>query len=242
LKFDLVSEGIDWFEKCGSPTTMKTLLNDLRSPVSRPRPRKRNVAPPLIGVAILAILLTAGWLTWRHPWRHPILTQRQLTSNPPENPVMYASLSPDGHYLAIVERDGLSIRGIDSGDARKIELPPGYELTIPTPRVDWYPDGTTLLLSGGQIPGEATASIWALPLMGGKPRRIQTDGLAAALSPDASRIAYARLVAAGAEIWCMGVNGENPRRIVPEDSSGVFPNPVWSATGRRIAPRSGLMT
>ena len=26
LKFDLVSEGIDWFEACGSPTTMKTLL------------------------------------------------------------------------------------------------------------------------------------------------------------------------------------------------------------------------
>jgi hypothetical protein len=26
LKFDLVSEGIDWFEACGSPTTMKTLV------------------------------------------------------------------------------------------------------------------------------------------------------------------------------------------------------------------------
>jgi MoaA/NifB/PqqE/SkfB family radical SAM enzyme len=26
LKFDLVSEGIDWFERCGSPTTTKTLL------------------------------------------------------------------------------------------------------------------------------------------------------------------------------------------------------------------------
>ena len=25
LKFDLVSEGIDWFERCGSPTTMQTL-------------------------------------------------------------------------------------------------------------------------------------------------------------------------------------------------------------------------
>ena len=25
LKFDLVSEGIDWFEKCGSPTTIKPL-------------------------------------------------------------------------------------------------------------------------------------------------------------------------------------------------------------------------
>ena len=26
LKFDLVSEGIDWFERCGSETTTKTLL------------------------------------------------------------------------------------------------------------------------------------------------------------------------------------------------------------------------
>ena len=25
LKFDLVSEGVDWFEKCGSPTTQKPL-------------------------------------------------------------------------------------------------------------------------------------------------------------------------------------------------------------------------
>jgi hypothetical protein len=26
IKFDLVSEGVDWFERCGSPTTVKTLL------------------------------------------------------------------------------------------------------------------------------------------------------------------------------------------------------------------------
>src|SRR5262249_22930042 len=26
LKFDLVSEGIDWFERCGSPTTTKNLV------------------------------------------------------------------------------------------------------------------------------------------------------------------------------------------------------------------------
>ena len=25
LKFDLVSEGIDWFERCGSPTTTRSL-------------------------------------------------------------------------------------------------------------------------------------------------------------------------------------------------------------------------
>jgi hypothetical protein len=25
LKFDLVSEGIDWFERCGSPTTIRSL-------------------------------------------------------------------------------------------------------------------------------------------------------------------------------------------------------------------------
>jgi hypothetical protein len=26
LKFDLVSEGVDWFEACGSPTTIKNLI------------------------------------------------------------------------------------------------------------------------------------------------------------------------------------------------------------------------
>jgi hypothetical protein len=26
LKFDLVSEGIDWFEQCGSETTTRTLV------------------------------------------------------------------------------------------------------------------------------------------------------------------------------------------------------------------------
>jgi len=26
LKFDLVNEGVDWFERCGSPTTTTTLL------------------------------------------------------------------------------------------------------------------------------------------------------------------------------------------------------------------------
>ena len=26
LKFDLVSEGIDWFERCGSPTTTKPFI------------------------------------------------------------------------------------------------------------------------------------------------------------------------------------------------------------------------
>src|SRR5262249_51171122 len=26
LKFDLVSEGVDWFERCGSPTTLKPLV------------------------------------------------------------------------------------------------------------------------------------------------------------------------------------------------------------------------
>jgi hypothetical protein len=26
LKFDMVSEGIDWFERCGSPTTVRALV------------------------------------------------------------------------------------------------------------------------------------------------------------------------------------------------------------------------
>ena len=36
LKFDLVSEGIDWFEACGSPTTTKTLIVWGNPPISSP--------------------------------------------------------------------------------------------------------------------------------------------------------------------------------------------------------------
>jgi eukaryotic-like serine/threonine-protein kinase len=211
--------------------SLEVLSSELRSPLPKTRHHKRNKPFALVGVASLILLVFLGWLLWRHPWRHPIMTQRQLTSNPVENPVLVASLSPDGRYLATLDKNGLAIRGIDSGDTRKIELPPGYEISIPTPRVDWYPDGTSLLLSGGHVSGETVTSIWALPLMGGKPRRIQNEGLGATISPDASRIAYTRH---GSEIWCMEPNGENPRQLVPMDSSGVFPNPVWAQNGQRL--------
>src|SRR5262249_49560449 len=146
----------------------------------------------------------------------------------------YGALSPDGKYLAAVAVDGVSVRQVDSGDVRKIEPPPNYVWASPFPRVEWYPDQSALLLSGGRASEDSVPSIWAMPLMGGKPRRIQDGGIEAAISPDGSRIAYEHGSRGALELWCMGVHGENPHRLVPADSSGVLSVPAWSPTGRRV--------
>ena len=189
----------------------------------------------LLGIIALAIVKRP------HVATHHPLEQRQLTSNPANDPVAYASISPDGNHLAIVELTGVSVRQLDSGDTRKIEFPQGFVITSPCPRADWYPDGSALLLSGGQVPGESFPSIWSAPLVEGKPRRLVNDGFGAALSPDASKIAYVHGGADGEEIWLMGAHGEDPHQLVPGDATGVMPMPAWSPVGTRIVYGRGVV-
>ena len=87
-------------------------------------PRKRWL---LAGVALLAVLsLTVagkklGWLGTTLPM--PELTPRQVTANPPEDAVLYASISPDGQSIAYHDFEGIHLRRIDSEEARLIPPP-----------------------------------------------------------------------------------------------------------------------
>ena len=58
----------------------------------------------------------------------------------------------------------------------------------------------------------------------------------ALISPDGSRIAYARLRSAigTREIWLMGSNGESPYKILTADSQSRFGDIAWSPSGDRI--------
>jgi eukaryotic-like serine/threonine-protein kinase len=222
---------------------LETLLTEIRGSGPTDRRRGRRAAP-LVGAAILAALALSAIAMFvaRHPWTHPPLEQRQVTSNPPERPIVYGAVSPDGRYLVVVEERDISVRQLDSGEARKLDLPDGYiPVANPFPRAAWYPDGSALLVSGGRVSSEPSPSIWSVPLLGGKPRRIQNDGLLASISPDASRIAYVRQGPSGLEVWCAGAQGEDARRLVPGDSSGVIPCPAWSPSGKRLAFGRGEM-
>ena len=190
-----------------------------------------------LGLGLLAIVLVAlvAWFAVRQPWRLRELNQRQLTSNPAENPAYFGALSPDGKSLAVVDNNGLSLRSVDSGESHPIVLPEGLSISGQVfPVISWFPDGSKLLVSGTSAGGAPCE--WMVPVSGGRARKFLGDGNHATISPDGSHVAYLRQGAGGGEIWCTDANGGNARRVASTDSTGFITTwAVWAPGGRRLA-------
>jgi serine/threonine protein kinase len=79
----------------------------------------------------IAILAIAGAIVF---WRLSVpshrevrmLTQRRITTNPPENPVYAAAVSPDGRYLAYADFTGVFVRLFETGETHSLPLPPSF--------------------------------------------------------------------------------------------------------------------
>jgi len=54
------------------------------------------------------------------------LTERQITSNPIEDPIAFAAISPDGTLVAYNDSTAIRIRRIDTGETRALTVPPGF--------------------------------------------------------------------------------------------------------------------
>src|SRR5262245_3326428 len=199
----------------------------------RPVARRRMLVTGLVLASLLAAGVT-GWLLTRHPAEVPDLKQEELTSNPDENPVGTAMLSPDGKYLAYTDSKGVHLRLLETGDVHDLALPPGMKYGL-LAWADWYPDGTRLLMSSSILEGKP--AVWSVPISGGVARKLIDDGAQAVISPDGRQIAYTRQGLTGPEIWCADVDGGAARRIVSSDSSATLTifSMAWSPRGNRLA-------
>jgi len=56
----------------------------------------------------------------------PTVTERQITTNPIEDPVVFAAISPDGKYVAYNDSTAIRIRLIDTGETRTLSVPPNF--------------------------------------------------------------------------------------------------------------------
>jgi Tol biopolymer transport system component len=223
LRFPSVSALIDDLKKLpdGTAAARKRLRRDVAG---------RTVAAALVLIGFGA----AAFLAWKRPWQHRELLQRQLTSSTWIDPVGTGVISPDGRMLAVVDRVGVSLRAVESGESRQVALPDGFSVGLLVPTVSWFPDGSQLLVSG-TMP-DNTPCVWAIPVLGGRLRMVCGNGHGATISRDGSRIAYMSAGDAGPEIWCADITGENARRVLASDSTGTINTwAVWSPTGARLA-------
>jgi WD40-like Beta Propeller Repeat len=122
--------------------------------------------------------------------------ERPLISNSTDNPVEGSAISSDGRYLAYVDRVGIHVQLIDTGEATTIPPPQGFDVkNVLWSIVNWFPSNKEFVANAKPRSGfqnNATAqrnSFWVMGLTSG-PRKIREDADALSVSPDGAWIAF----------------------------------------------------
>jgi Tol biopolymer transport system component/DNA-binding winged helix-turn-helix (wHTH) protein len=191
------------------------------------RRRYWRVAPA--GAALLIAGVMVGWHAGHRSVAAVRVAERRLTSNPENDPVVSAAISPDGKMLAFADRTGVFLRQVGTGETHPI----GTQESAHTYCLSWFPDGSHMLATRTTSPSEQP-SLWSVSVFGGSPRRIMDAAERGIVSPDGSQIVFVRGDYGHQEIWEMPANGEQAHKILGEPGDNIDAL-VWSPDGRRIA-------
>jgi serine/threonine protein kinase len=203
------------------------------APVTAPDRKWRLVLPIVLGLLVAA---AAGWFFWQRfsPAAPTVLaTEQHLTTNSTENPIGVAAISPDGKHLAYSDKTGAYVRILATGEVHPLPVPKDADLAS----ISWMPDNTGLLASWAPQ-GTNKTGLWMISILGGEPRQLSEEGSSAAVSPDGSRIAFLKSTAyaeVGPEIWLMGADGTNQKKLTSGKTGEFFGPLAWSPDGRLIA-------
>jgi len=181
----------------------------------------------------LIVLIVLAWAARRRALESIQTVERKLTTNSSENSVKSAAVSPDGKYLAYTDNAGMYLKIISTGEIHPVPLPPDFFAHVD----DWFPDGSHLLVTRQEQPGEllpGKLSLWTISVFGGTPRKLADDGRAGAVSPDGTHVAFQRLDY-GREEWVMRADGTEQMKVAAADQSSWVGQPTWSPDGNKVA-------
>jgi len=196
------------------------------STASQPRRRWRL---PLAAAAVLLAGISAGWHAGHRSAASIRFTERRLTGNPENDPVLSAAISPDGRYLAFADRAGLFLRVVANGETHPVVLPDSLRPS----HVNWFPDGSHVLLTSASSPSEKP-SLWSASVFGGSPQKLADNGDHGTVSGDGSKIVFLRGEYGREEIWQMQSDGQQAQKILGQAGDN-FQSVVWSPDSRHIA-------
>jgi eukaryotic-like serine/threonine-protein kinase len=189
-----------------------------------------------VAVAVVVVAALAGWWASHRGTQkaaQAMSSARRLTSNPTENPISVSAISPDGKYLAYSDRTGTYLRLMSTGEVHSL-LSKNSDVQY----LSWYPDSTRLLISWPPSPA-AKMGLWEMPIVGGNPRQLSSEGWSASVAPDGSLITFLKTAMfgdTGVELWLMRADRSNQRRIISSSDDGTaLSSPVWSPDGHWIA-------
>src|SRR6516225_4187310 len=204
-------------------------LNAAKVPL--PTPARSHWQPWL--AAILAVLTMGAAAAWYGWWRwspKPELKQRRLTTNSSEIPVLASAISPDGRYLAYSDDSGIHLSVIDTAEIHNLPGPPVSQIN----KLAWFPDADRLLASA-EAGQPRLPSLWGVSILGGPPRKLRDDASDGEVLRDGTGILF--VVGDGKEIWQMGPEGQEARKLLTASEGETLSAPVVAGTRLWYAKR-----
>ena len=196
-----------------------------------------------IAAVALAVLMLAGAILWFTRYQaaqrrgFPQMTQRQLTTTSIENTITASAISSDGKYLAYCDQRGLQVEVVQTGQTRTVaqgEVCRGSSSWS----LAWFPDGATLLAS--ELASEwmhiPARGIYSVRVGGGTIHKLRDDADGGSISPNGSLVAFPMNTGdvGRREIWLMGADGSQARKLYETDEQSDFENIRWSPDSRRL--------
>jgi serine/threonine protein kinase len=193
----------------------------------RPKWKKWAIAAGFLAVVIVASLIYV-----------------QSRSSGPPKVSGYVPITHDGSSKGAPETDGTRLIFNEFRSGRQIvqvSTSGGEVAQVPVPSPSMFllalsPDGATLLVAEEEGPTSFKGALWAVPVLGGSPRRLgEAVAQSATWSPDGQMIVYAD----GQGLVISKSDGTEAHKITASPDQAQIFDLVWSPDGRVIRFRVG---